>query len=155
VQFDIELARKQAYAPYVPTETDESNFRFYTQCATGTYVGTFNDGRTYTSKIEGKELEQAKANIVDGYTGYLARCHQERIASFERRVKEGYFEPGVVTWCGRIDLAMTQKSQRLGHPQYALVEIVPAEVVQPKAKKAELEDHDDELAGIRSVADRI
>jgi hypothetical protein len=119
---NIETERKAAYE-YTATESDKSNFDYYTECATGAYNGTFNDGRKYTSKIEGNELARAVAIRDLGYAGYAAKLKADRIERFEERVAKGAFEPAVFGW----SMSRVNADKLAKQVAPVLLAIVPAE----------------------------
>lgn len=117
---------KRAYE-YVATATDKSNYNYYLAIA---------EGRSpYPQSAE----EQVRASgLVDGgYSAYIARVQEREIARFEERLAKGDFEPKVVSWAGRRDLAEKAARTYIA-PWNDKVEIVLAEEVISKkaAKKA-------------------
>lgn len=108
-----EYHRKAAY-DYVADATDKSNFNYYLSIAEG------------RSKFTHSQDEVIKASIkVDGgFDAYVERIRQGKIANFEKQT----FEPGVVAWAGRVDLAEKAARQYRG-PRNEYVFVVPAEEV--------------------------
>lgn len=120
-------ARDQAYNRSADQiEQDRKNHAFYAQRATGTYVGTFADGRTYTSKVEGTELTRAQASAALTVEQYIEAQRQIAIGRFEQALKDGHYEPFVAAWAGRLDLAQKAVGQHTG-VWCKLVAIVSAE----------------------------
>jgi hypothetical protein len=120
-----EAAEREAAYGRKTTKTDAGNFDYYIKCATGTYNGTFGDGRSFTSKVEGKTLERALAVVALGYEGYIADLKARAIADFEERLAKGHFEPGVFGWS--MSRANADKLAKQVAP--ILLAIVPAETV--------------------------
>jgi hypothetical protein len=75
------------------------------------------------------KIARSKAIIEGGFEGYAARGRAAAIASFERKLAAGGFEPGVAAWCGRLDLARKEAGKRNTGERLCLVEIVPAEEI--------------------------
>lgn len=100
-------------------DTDKSNFRYYCEVA---------EGRSQYEQTP-EQIIRASTMIDGGFDAYVERQRMDAIKSHEERVAAGYFKPGVVTWCGRPDLAQKEASKRQGSPQIAQVWVVQAEEV--------------------------
>lgn len=123
---DVEADRKAAYG-YVATKHDRENFNYQTEVATAGLDHEHMRWCTEAQRIE--RLAEAVAEIAGGFDGYVARRRDKEIASFEDRLARGYYTPGVVTWCGRLDLAQKEANSRAG--RYLRVWIVEAELDDP------------------------
>lgn len=118
--------RKRAYE-YVATNTDRSNFEFYSFIATcEPGVSVRPNGWNTNTTFSAEEIAVAKIAIVGGLDAYVAKAREKAIERFEAHKASGEFEPGVVTWCGRADLAEKEVSKRIGSPMFDLVTAVHA-----------------------------
>ena len=138
VQDDIEKHRAWAYS-YQPGKADRSNFDYYTYVA-AKQVG---EPRGVFGRYTEQDIAEAKAKIVGGWEGFVARVQQSHIDHFEEKVGKGGFDPYVAGWAGRLDLAekaahsnqAARRNQDVGahYPGHtSLVAIVPVVI---KAKE--------------------
>ena len=129
IQYDEEKARKAAYA-YVVTEQDRKNYDYYVgRAAAGAKHEYF---KWNTPEMIAKELAGFAAHIEGGFDGYVARLKAGEIAHFERRKADGYYEPRVAAWAGRLDLA--HKEANNARWRNCFLGIVEAETVKGKEK---------------------
>jgi hypothetical protein len=126
VQDSEAVARSAAY-DYVADESDRENFEYYTAIAdlgirhdhgarTRPYFADHSGERLATMKRCQDEDSSATINgavesVEGGFDGYVARLRAEQIRRFEERRAEGRFEPYVIGWCGRPDLAQKLAAQ--------------------------------------------
>lgn len=83
------------------------NLDYVTQMATGgIYVGTFNDGSTYTKVITAERQASAQAELAKGLDGAIA----ERLAKFDAEPRlmaaDGVTAYSHASWTSRLDLAL-------------------------------------------------
>lgn len=118
-----ENQRKVAYG-YAATATDRSNYDYYLRIA---------EGRIQPPRSQDETIK-ASIKVDGGFDAYVERERQRHIAIFEDKLANGNaFEPFVVSWAGRPDLALRAAAQ-YRQPWNDVVEIVPAELVVKKAK---------------------
>jgi hypothetical protein len=115
IQWNAEYFRTKAFG-YKADDTDRSNFKFYTKEAAHTVESYIADSKWTPVDEAAKRIADAKQRIEGGFDAYVARVRQDGIDRFEKGLEGGY-QPGVATWCGRLDLARKEASKfakRLG-----------------------------------------
>lgn len=126
VQRVEEYARNAAYnrgADWI--KSDRKNFAYFVEKAA---AGVSHH------HYWGDEATRAAAHAADvakvaaGIDAYLEAQRQASIASFEKGLAGGRYEPFVAAWAGRLDLAQKAVGQHTGE-WCRLVAIVPAEEV--------------------------
>jgi hypothetical protein len=132
VQDDIEKHRAWAYG-YQPSQTNRSNFDYYTDVA----ANQVGEPRGLFGHFTEQEIAEAEAKIAGGWEAFAARVRRLHIDGFEEKVAKSGFDPYVATWAVRLDLAkQAAASKQYVGPRYFgqtdLVAIVPAMI---KAKK--------------------
>lgn len=140
-QDDEEKARAAAYG-YKACGQDRANYEYHlevagcegviidaTACSWKKDMVGQRQSRGMVIGYDAKEIADHKAEVVGGWTAYADRCREEKIERFERAKKNGAYEPGVATWCGRHDLAVKEANKRRGWNNIKMVAIVPAEKV--------------------------
>lgn len=128
VQNVEEFARKRAYG-YTSTDTDSSNFEYYSIIAQQTAgVPCRPRDWKFDTTFTQDDIDEAKKRIEGGFDAYVRRLRDAAIATFEANKANGYFEPHVATWCGRPDLAQKAINSHTGLHR-AFVAIVAAEKV--------------------------
>jgi hypothetical protein len=117
VVYQRDEAKSRAFITRPADKTDRANFEYYVKCATGTYVGTFANGKTFTTEIKGDELARAQAHIVGGFEAYVARIRADSLAAHEAAVANGDFEPCVFGWSmsARAVKGMEAQAAKAGH----------------------------------------
>jgi hypothetical protein len=104
IQRDVEAARKAAYE-FQPTATDRENFEYEARIANAAPGAPINHGNRHNHphgdivlKHTVDQIDRAKAAIVGGWEGYVARKRDIRIEWFQSALAKGDFEPQVHGW---------------------------------------------------------
>jgi hypothetical protein len=145
--WDIEAARDRVYN-YAGDETEKSNFRYYTKIAA--CAGQIFEVRSWEKDVVGQtthkgnpgqpphhlshtaeDIARAKADIANGWEGYVAALRQHKIERFEESAAVGA-KPFVIAWAGRPDLAekraLTAANDHAKYRNTILLGVVPAEI---------------------------
>jgi hypothetical protein len=130
-QLDEALARAEAYS-YLPTNSDLNNFNYYTEIAEQGIQHRFarrpsasEPWRTDADSVE--QIHAALYWIEGGWDAYVAKMREIAICRFEAMKEKGAYEPKVIAWAGRPDLAR-KRAAEADKGYYKWVNIVPAEV---------------------------
>jgi hypothetical protein len=97
VQTDEEVARKFAY-DYSATKADRKNFDYYCEIDRLGVDHPHYCIQSWRPAPDHVGIERARANIVGGFDGYVARLKKEAIKSFEAHKAAGGFNPRVAGW---------------------------------------------------------
>jgi hypothetical protein len=127
VKVDEEFARAEAYH-YLPTNYDLTNFNYFNEIADQGMQHEYVRPKSFRPDGDVDYLQHAAEIAEAGWDAYVASRKASAIETFERLKAEGYYEPKVVAWAGRPDLAV-KRAREAENPHVAWVRVVPAEIV--------------------------
>lgn len=105
VEYDHDVLRaaaEKAYRAKGWMRTYASNWRYLHETAAGT---------DHFPSPERMADAKAQLEATPDFESYAEHCVVDQLAKLEEAIAKGYYDPGVVTWCGRHDLAVKQLSK--------------------------------------------
>ena len=124
---DVEEAARKAAYNYTSNKTDSSNFEYWSVLTKQGRLHPHLSASYHSDAHVAAEVAKAQAIIDGGFDAYVRRLRERAIAGFEKRKADGGFEPFVVAWAGRLDLAQKAAAQHTWASR-KLIAIVPAEI---------------------------
>jgi hypothetical protein len=136
IKVDEEFARTEAYN-YLATNYDLTNFNYFVEIADQGMQHEYVRPKSFRPDGDVDYLQHAAEIAEAGWDAYVASRKASAIETFESRKADGYYEPKVVAWAGRPDLAV-KRAREAESPRLAWVRVVPAKIVPEGFKVSEV-----------------